>query len=70
MSPWTTSLMPVEGQFVAMWPVDGSIFSVTLMWEGGELLAYDAFSDDWISEANSGYEREFFEARDCFYATL
>lgn len=70
MNPWTTSLMPAEGQFVAMWAVNGSIFSVTLMWGGGGLLAYDAFSDDWISEANSGYEREFFEARDCFYAIL
>lgn len=70
MQPVTVGSMPDEGQFVAMWSVCGSIFSVTLMWEGGELLAYDAFSDDWISEANSGYEREFFEARDCFYVIL
>lgn len=70
MQPVTVNSMPVQGQFAAMWSIDGSIFSVTLMWEDGELLAYDAFFDDWISEANSGYERDFFVARDCFYAIL
>jgi hypothetical protein len=38
-------VMPEEGQFVAIWTVEGKIWSYTLKWGSGKLYVYDPDSD-------------------------
>lgn len=44
------SVMPDDGQFVAIWRIDGVVFSATFLHDDGELLAYDFMRDDWVVE--------------------
>ena len=42
--------MPQDGQFVAIWRIDGVVFSATFLHDDGYLLAYDFMRDDWVLE--------------------
>jgi hypothetical protein len=39
------SVMPKEGQFVAIWTFEGRVWSCTLKWESSKLYFYDADTD-------------------------
>ena len=45
-----STVMPDDGQFVAIWRIDGVVFSATFLHDDGELLAYDFMRDDWVLE--------------------
>lgn len=55
-----TDQMPREGQFVAYWVIGEVMFSMTFMWDDGELLAYDTFADDWVLEHGYGSDDSSF----------
>ena len=60
------SAMPDDGQFVAIWRIDGVVFSATFLHDDGELLAYDFMRDDWVVE--HGYtERALMEMGAVFF---
>jgi len=62
--------MPLSGQFVAIWAIEAAIFSATLQWSDGQLLAYDPFSDEWLLEDDSGYDRHFFAVQKSIYVII
>lgn len=57
-----STVMPDDGQFVAIWRIDGVVFSATFLHDDGELLAYDFMRDDWVLE--HGYDSQFFVLHD------
>ena len=42
------SAMPDDGQFVAIWRIDGVVFSATFLHDAGELLVYNFMRDSWV----------------------
>lgn len=71
MNPVTTTTMPLSGSFAAVYQgPDGSKYSATFKWVYGELSAYDAFKDEWVSIWYHGYSAAFLQSLKATYILL
>jgi len=59
------SAMPDDGQFVAIWRIDGVVFGATFLHDDGYLLAYDFMRDDWVVE--HGYTEQALHEMDAVF---